>query len=89
MMRGVNYKIEYSIKTENLYEASVTATTRYITSAEKTENVSIETTVDEENGRVKINLGFKDVETANLKYKILRACSKDNFLIWEEVADFR
>ena len=86
LLDGVSYKLVFSFTTNNLYSQTESYNFRIVEYGADVLNANIIKTIDENNGRVKINIVSNDnVQHFIGNITIRRSSSKSNFHKWEDV----
>lgn len=85
LLDGVNYVMALTYTTNNLYTETINYKFTIIQYGVDKLNADITATVDEENGRIKIDIISKDTEKFIGNLTIRRTSSESNFHKWEDV----
>ena len=85
LLDGVNYVIALTYTTNNLYTETINYKFTVIQYGVNKLNADITATVDEENGRIKIDIISKDTEKFIGNLTIRRTSSESNFHKWEDI----
>ena len=85
LLDGVNYVIALTYTTNNLYTETINYKFTIIQYGVDKLNADITATVDEENGRIKIDIISKDTEKFIGNLTIRRTSSESNFHKWEDI----
>ena len=85
LLDGVNYVMALTYTTNNLYTETINYKFTVIQYGVDKLNADITATVDEENGRIKIDIISKDTEKFIGNLTIRRTSSESNFHKWEDV----
>ena len=85
LLDGVDYVMELTYTTNNLYTETIKYYFTIIQYGIDKLNANIVATVDEQNGRIKIDINATDTEKFIGNLTIRRASSKTNFRQWQDV----
>lgn len=85
LLDGVNYVMTLTYTTNNLFSETISYQFTVIQYGVDKLNADITAIVDEENGRIKINVVSKDTQRFIGNLTIRRASSESNFHKWEDV----
>lgn len=83
---GGEYLIRLDYKTNNFYEGTIEKTFSIVLSSFNAPKVTVNTSPDEENGRIQVKVTFLTKFLGNLT--IRRTSSKSNFRKWQDIKNF-
>ena len=85
LVDGTNYTMSFTYTTNNLYTETINYNFAIIQQGSDILNADITATVDEENGKIQVDIIAKDTEVFIGNLTIRRTSSKSNFHKWEDV----
>lgn len=83
--KQVIYTLLFNYTTTNLYKETISFQFKISAEAENELHATVEVTPEEESGRMKINIAFKEMFNTSNNLVIKRTSAKTNFLQWDNI----